>query len=78
MSVNNFDELHEHLYHNVVVVGYSKTGVAEDIRNVAIECLDCCEILIDFDRDKNYCECGDEICPDCGGCECNCEEESDG
>lgn len=20
------------------------------------------------------CECGDIICPDCGGCECNCDE----
>lgn len=44
MSASNFKELKEHEGHNVVVVSYG------DDHNIAIECEDCCEVLLDFDN----------------------------
>ena len=47
MSVSNFEELYDHLEHDVEVVEYtSKKG--ESV-NVAIECNTCNEVLIDYD-----------------------------
>jgi len=48
MSVNSFEELEEHVGHHVEVVTYGVDA------NVAIECEDCGEVLLDFDR--NYAE----------------------
>jgi len=45
MSVGSFNELRKHIGHNVVVVGYGK----DELVNVAIECEDCGEVLLDFD-----------------------------
>lgn len=44
MSCNNYKELKEHIGHNIVCVGYGK-------ENVAIECEDCNEVILDFDKD---------------------------
>jgi hypothetical protein len=43
MSVNNYDELVGHFGHIVTVVKYGE-------QNCAIECEECCEVLLDFDR----------------------------
>ncbi len=48
MSVNSYEELRAHIGHSVEVVCYGKKGFAP--ANVAIECMDCCEILMNFDR----------------------------
>jgi len=46
MSNNpRYDKLAEHIGHNVVVVTYG------DGENVAIECEDCCTVLVDEDRE---------------------------
>jgi len=48
MGVHSFYDLVQHHGHNVVVVTYGGRG--EDALNVAIECEDCCEVLLDFDK----------------------------
>ena len=45
MSVQTYDELNTHRGHKVVVVGYYR-------ENVAIECEDCFEVLLDFNNEK--------------------------
>lgn len=45
MSVNNFEELKEHLGHKIVCVSYGSPIV-----NVSIECEDCFEVLLSFDK----------------------------
>ena len=47
MSVSNFEELKIHVGHKVVVVTYGNPPV-----NVAIECEDCYEVLLDFDKEE--------------------------
>ena len=42
-----YKDLKEHIGHSVVVVGYGPEG--EEPVNVAIECEDCGEVLIEFD-----------------------------
>lgn len=44
MAVHNYKELSRHKGHKIVCVGYAMT-------NVAIECEDCGEVLIDFERE---------------------------
>ena len=45
MSINSFKELEGHVGHIVEVVKYGEM-------NVAIECIICGEVLIDFNRDE--------------------------
>jgi hypothetical protein len=47
MSASTYEELVTHVGHEIECVTYGK---AEDIWNVAIECLDCAEVLLDFER----------------------------
>lgn len=47
MSSTNFYDLKRHIDHNIVCVSYGNPN----IKNVAIECLDCCEVLLDYDCD---------------------------
>jgi len=47
---NGYEDLKKHIGHNIVVVGYGTP--AEPSINVAIECEDCNEVLIDFDKPK--------------------------
>jgi hypothetical protein len=49
MSVQNFDELATHYAHNVVVARY--TDSEGEVTAVAIECEDCSEVLIDYERE---------------------------
>jgi uncharacterized protein with PIN domain len=44
MSAFNFEELKRHVGHKIVCVGYGQ----DEIVNVAVECLDCNEVLIDY------------------------------
>ena len=44
MASANYEELNAHIGHSVVVANYAT-------ENVAIECEDCSEVLIDFDRE---------------------------
>jgi len=46
MSVNNFKELYGHIGHKIEVVTYGNPA-----QNVAIECINCNEVLIDFDKE---------------------------
>jgi len=47
MSVNNYKELKEHLGHNISCVSYGK-------ENISLECEDCNEVLIDFEKNGKY------------------------
>lgn len=46
---NGYEELRQHLGHTVEVAAY---GDYNDPENVAIECMDCCTVLLDFDRPR--------------------------
>lgn len=59
MSVSNYDELLVHSGHQVecvtygkgdVVVGFDGSTHHQETWNVAIECVDCSEVLLDFDH----------------------------
>jgi len=50
MSVQTFDELVTHYGHSVVVARY--TDSEGEVTNVAIECEDCSEVLIDHERES--------------------------
>ena len=54
MSVSNFSELENHIGHDVKVVFYADDK--GNRYNVAIECYDCNEVLLDFDRDEELYE----------------------
>lgn len=45
-----FEELNAHWGHNIEVVRYGNENVGTV--NVAIECVDCGVVLIDFDREE--------------------------
>jgi len=48
MMVHSFTDLLPHIGHKIVVVGYSKDFM---YNNVAIECEDCFQVLLDFDKE---------------------------
>ena len=45
-----FNKLKAHVGHNIEIVTYGLTSKEDDQVNVSIECLDCNEVLIDFDK----------------------------
>ncbi len=49
MSAFNYEQLLRHVGHNVVCIAYGKK---DDPVNVAVECEDCMEVLLDYDRPK--------------------------
>ena len=49
MAVHNFSDLYQHFGHKVVVITYGGSGNVSPLC-VAIECEDCYEVLVDFDR----------------------------
>lgn len=49
MSVNNFQELIAHIGHDIQIYTYNDDD--GNPVNVAIECEDCCEILVSFDKE---------------------------
>lgn len=50
MSVQSYEELFSHFGHNVEVASYADVGYTP--ANVSIECTDCNEVLLDFDREE--------------------------
>ncbi len=50
MSVINYKDLKEHLGHRIVCVSYESPG--ENKENIALECEDCNEVLLDFDKEE--------------------------
>jgi len=46
-----YKELRRHIGHRVVVVGYGRPD--EEPENVAIECEDCGEVILDFNHPEN-------------------------
>lgn len=53
MSVLGFEDLRRHVGHKIEVAEY-RFGEAQEaeIENVAVECHDCHEVLIDFDANE--------------------------
>jgi hypothetical protein len=49
-QVSNFTELHKHYGHQVVVAQY--TDIKGEPVAVAIECMDCYEVLVDYDNEE--------------------------
>jgi hypothetical protein len=49
MSVQTFDELATHYGHSVVVARY--TDLEGETAAVAVECEDCNEVLVDYERE---------------------------
>jgi hypothetical protein len=47
MSVCNFKEAKKHLGHQLICIGYGKP-----IQNISFECLDCKEVIIDFEKEE--------------------------
>ena len=46
MSATNYNDLKRHIGHNIVCISYG-----EEAENVAIECEDCNEVLLDYDKE---------------------------
>lgn len=42
-----YEELKDHIGHDIVIVYYG------DMQNVALECMDCMKVIIDFDKEDN-------------------------
>ena len=52
MAAHRFEDLIEHVGHQIVCVTYGKHGAWEyQVINVAIECETCNMVLMDFDND---------------------------
>lgn len=51
MSADSYKELKRHLGHKIVCVAYGGDG--EEPWNVSIECEDCNEVLLDYDREED-------------------------
>ena len=49
MSVSNFNDLDKHYGHEISVFRYSIPNT-DIVENVALECADCDEVLLDYDR----------------------------
>ena len=50
MSVSCFSDLNAHAGHSIEITQYVNKETGEVV-NVAIECMDCYEVLLDFDND---------------------------
>lgn len=48
MNVANYDDIARHFGHEIEVALYGKPAV-----NAAIECMDCGQVLVDFDREED-------------------------
>jgi len=57
MSATCFEDLERHAGHRLECVFYG--GYGKDAANVAIECLTCNEVLLDFDKKSG------EFCAEC-------------
>lgn len=50
MSALSYADLKAHIGHRIECVGYDEEPLSEP-ENVAVECIDCYEVILDFDRD---------------------------
>jgi hypothetical protein len=79
MSATDFNDLIRHEEHEITIATYLDIDL--NTINVAIECMDCHEVLLDFDKDayepcEAHADCGDcleyqgpcEHHEDCGDC----------
>jgi hypothetical protein len=48
MGASNFEDLKRHIGHRIVCVGYGMKG--GELINVSVECNDCSEVLLTFDK----------------------------
>jgi hypothetical protein len=51
MGFHSFEDLKRHVGHEIVLVVYRKKSNPGDIENVALECQDCNEVLLEFDKE---------------------------
>ena len=51
MSVQTYKDLYMHRGHEIEVVSYTNYADKSIPHNIAIECIDCSEVLLDFDRE---------------------------
>lgn len=64
MAVHSYNDLKAHWGHTIQLVCY---GDVDDPDNVAIECITCNEVLVDFDKPNDVANAyPDGECPDCG------------
>ena len=49
MSADTFKELNRHFAHDIQVVRYGRGG---EVFNVAVECQECNEVLMDYDKEE--------------------------
>ena len=56
MACHSYEELKSHIGHKIECVQYGSPGDAPE--NVAVECVDCCEVILDFNKDG---EGGEEV-----------------
>jgi len=50
MGVSNFQDIMDHLGHEITVTFYGLEGKIENAENASIECLTCSEVLVDHDK----------------------------
>ena len=53
MRADTFRELNLHFAHDIEIVRY---GRGEEVFNVAVECRECNEVLMDYDKEGNLSE----------------------
>jgi hypothetical protein len=53
MAVHDYEQLKQHVGHEIHVVHYGSDYEYEgDLANAAVECWTCHEVLLDFDKEK--------------------------
>ena len=53
MSVASFQDIMDHVGHDVVATFYGLEGKRENAENATIECETCGEILVQYDKDED-------------------------
>lgn len=54
MSATNYNDLRRHIGHNIVCVCYAdRTDKSVDPYNVSVECTDCNEVLLSYDKEED-------------------------
>ena len=51
MSLLGYGELRVHIGHRIECVAYSN-GTSSEPQNVAVECVDCFVVIVDYDREE--------------------------
>lgn len=56
MGISTFDELKQHIGHQTEIVAYGNPNSGR-LQNVAVECIDCSTVIIDYDREEKPLKC---------------------